>query len=49
MKKLKFNADRKVNEIFETYDYEKFTLLTGNRKRNQKKIGSYYRCKERDD
>ena len=40
MKKLKFNADRKVNEIFETYDYEKFTLLTGNRKRNQKKINA---------
>jgi hypothetical protein len=38
MKKLKFNADEKVNEIFKTSNYEKFKLLTGNRKRSQNKI-----------
>jgi hypothetical protein len=40
MKKLKFNADEKVNEIFRTSDYEKFKLLNGNRKRSQKKINT---------
>jgi hypothetical protein len=40
MKKLKFNSDEKVNEIFRTSDYQKFTSLTGNRKLNETKIKS---------
>jgi hypothetical protein len=38
MKKLKFNADEKVNEIFRTSDYEKFKTIAGNRRLNQNKI-----------